>query len=128
MDIASEVADYLEDAGFGTVGTDIFIGQMPDETNGIWLERSSGSMANYVPVENPVVDIYVKDTSAADAMTLIENIKRFIHRMHNTSTANSYIYSMLVLSDVETVMRDLEYAKIFKISVQIMHRDTGVIS
>lgn len=128
MDIASEVADYLEDAGFGTVGTDIFIGQMPDETNGIWVERSGGSLANYVPIENPLVDIYAKNTSAEDAMTAIENIKRYIHRMHNTSTANSYIYSFLVISDIETVMRDLEYAKIFKITVQIMHRDTSVIS
>ncbi len=101
---------------------------MPDETNGIWVERSGGSLANYVPIENPLVDIYAKNTSAEDAMTAIENIKRYIHRMHNTSTANSYIYSFLVISDIETVMRDLEYAKIFKITVQIMHRDTSVIS
>lgn len=128
MDIASEIATYLQTAGFGTVGTNIFIGQIPSSTNGIYIIRSSGAFNNYLPIENVMVDIYVKDTSASDGITTIENIKRFMHRMHNTTTTNAYIFSMLAMGDVETVERDVEYAKIFKISMEISHRALSLIS
>lgn len=128
MDIAFQVAQYLEDAGFGTVGTDIFVGQIPSETNGLYITRTGGQLHNYVPIEEAVVDIYTKDTSAQDGITKLENIKRFIHRMHNTSTADAYVYTFLVIGDVEIVQRDLEYAKIAKITLQVMHRDASLIS
>jgi len=35
---------------------------------------------------------------------------------------------MLVIGDVEDVDRDLEYAKVFKITVQVNHRDLALIS
>lgn len=128
MDIANEVATYLANAGFGTLGTDIFVGQIPAETNGLYIIRTGGQLNNYVPIEEAVVDIYIKNTSSEDAVNTLEDIKRFIHRMHNTSTANSYVYTFLVIGDVESVQRDLEYAKIMKITLQVVHRDTSLIS
>lgn len=128
MDIAYEVAKYLANAGFGTLGTTIFAGQIPAELNGVWTERAGGQFNNYVPIEESVVDIYVKDTSASDAITKLESIKRYIHRMHNTQIDSSYIYVFLVIGDITDVQRDAEYAKVLKISVQVLHRDTSLIS
>lgn len=128
MDIAKEVATYLATAGFGTVGTDIFIGQIPAEVNGLYVIRTGGQLNNYVPIEEAVVDIYVKNTSSSEAVVTLENIKRFIHRMHNTSTTNAYIYTFLVIGDIESVQRDLEYAKVLKITLQVVHRSTSLIS
>lgn len=128
MDIANELATYLQDAGFGTVGTDIFIGQIPAGANGIYIFRTAGTLNNYLPVENSVVDFYVKNTKSQVAINLIENIKRYAHRMHNTTTANSYIYSMLAIGDIETIERDNEYAKIYKVSFEIMFRPLATIS
>jgi hypothetical protein len=128
MDIALELANYLENANYGTVGTNIFAGQIPDETNGIYIVRTGGLPNNYVPIEETVLDIYVKSSSANDCITTLESIKRFIHRMHTTEINDAYIYTFLVLSDVEDVQRDLEYVKIFKITLQVVYRDTGLIS
>lgn len=128
MDIANIVATYLDSADFGTVGTDIFVGQIPENTNGLYVIRSGGQMNNYVPIEESVVDIYVKDTSASDAITQLESIKRFIHRMHTTTSATAYVYTFLVIGDIEDVARDLEYAKIFKLTLQVVYRSTGIIS
>lgn len=128
MDIAYQVAQYLATAGFGVLGTSIFAGQIPAEQNGVYVSRLGGLPNNYVPIEEAVLDIYVKDTSAEDAITKLENIKRYIHRMHSTETASVYIYTFLVIGDVEDVQRDLEYAKIFKITVQVMHRAKNLIS
>lgn len=128
MDIAYEVARYLQTAGFGTLLTDIFVGQAEDNKNCVWVERIGGTPNNYVPIDEAVVNIFVKNTDGSEAVVKLDAIKRHIHRMHNTVTANSYIYSFLVLGDIEDVQRDLEYAKIFKLTVQVVHRATAVIS
>jgi hypothetical protein len=128
MDIANDIANYLQDAGFGTVGTDIFIGQMPATTDGIFVYRSTDTLNNYVPVENTVLDIYVKNQISSIAIIKIEQIKRHIHRMVSTTTTNAYIYSILAVGGVETIERDNEYAKVYKISVEVMYRSLGLIS
>lgn len=128
MDISKELATYLATAGFGTLGTSIFVGQIPSDTNGIYVLRTGGQLNNYLPIEETVVDIYCKDTFASDCITTLENIKRYLHRMHTTLTSNTYIYSILVIGDVEDVDRDLEYAKLYKVSVSVLHRSLGLIS
>ena len=128
MDIANRVATYLETAGFGSVGTDIFVGYIPEDLDGIWVERIGGTMNYYVPMEESVVNIYVKDTSASIAIDKIEDIKRYIHRMYSVDSATSYIYTLLVIGDVEDIARDLEYSKVYKITVQVIYRDKAVIS
>lgn len=128
MDIAKEMGHYLADAGFGTMQTDIFVGQLPAEQNGIYVSRIGGTLHMYDPLQETILDIYVKDTMAADCIATLELIKKHIHRMHNTVTTNSYIYSILAIGDIEDVGRDLEYAKLYKITISVINRDTGLIS
>lgn len=128
MNIASEFADILEDNGFGTVGTDIFIGTLPDETNGIYIDRVGGTMNNYLPLEEAVLAIYVMDTSSATAISTIESIKRTFHRHLETATANCVIYTILALGDIEDLDRDINFGKIYKLTLQITHRSVGLIS
>lgn len=128
MDLSSELATYLQTAGFGTVGTDIFVGQIPEGTNGLYIVNSGGQLGKYVPVNETALDIYCKNTKASTCISTLNNVKNYIHRMHNTVTANAYIYSILVIGDVEDVARDLEYAKMYKITVSVLNRATSVIS
>lgn len=128
MNIANELANYLADNGFGTLGTDIFVDQIPDNQNGIYTMNGSGELNNYVPISNTLVDIYIKNTSASSAVSIASQIRNFIHRMHTTETDNAFIYSILVIGDIEAVERDQEYAKIYKLSVQLINRDTSLIS
>lgn len=128
QEIGLALANYLDTSGFGTLGKDIFVSQIPDGVNGIWVERVGGLQNNYVPMQEAVVNIYAKNTSAADAITLLENIKDHIHRMHTTTAGDNFIYTMLVLGNVEDVSRDLEYAKIVKLTVQLVYKNNGIIS
>jgi len=128
QEIGLALANYLDASGFGTLGTDIFVSQIPEGVNGIWVERIGGLQNNYVPMQEAVVNIYAKNTSAADAVTLLENIKNHIHRMHTTESGDNFIYTMLVLGNVEDVSRDLEYAKIVKLTVQLVYKNNGIIS
>lgn len=127
-DILSEFADILETQGLGTVGTNIFIGQLPAETNGIYLERIGGSMNMYLPIEETIVNLYVQNTSSQSAINTIETIKRTFHRHLETGTDNSFIYTILVIGDVDDLGRDLDYGKIYKVTLQIQHRSKTLIS
>lgn len=128
MDVAYEIAEYLQTAGFGTLGTSIFVDQIGGETDGIYVESLGGESQNYLPIDQAVLNIYAKNTSAATAKAQLRNIKNHIHRMHNTVTANAYIYSILAIGGVENVDRDLEYAKLYKLTISVMCRDLGLIS
>jgi hypothetical protein len=127
-DVAYEIAKYIANAGYGTLGTDVFAGQIPSDQNGIYVIRAGGSLNNYNSIANTVVDVYIKNTQASTCITTLEGIKAYIHRMYDTNIDNTHIYSILVIGDVTDVQRDQEYAKVFKITVQVIHRDTGIIS
>lgn len=128
MNAAYELAQYLYDSNFGTIGTDIFVDQFPDSANGIMVSNIGGTRNNYIPVSESIVDVYSKNTSASAAIASLEAIRNHIDRMHSTETNNAYIYSMLILGDIEDVLRDQEYAKIYKFTVQLINRDTSLIS
>ena len=127
-DVAYEIAKYIANAGDGTLGKDVFASQIPSDQNGIYVIRAGGSLNNYNSIANTVVDVYIKNTQASTCITTLEGIKAYIHRMYDTNIDNTHIYSILVIGDVTDVQRDQEYAKVFKITVQVIHRDTGIIS
>ena len=128
VDIAYTVAQYLASAGFGTLGVDIFVGQMPADQNGLYIVRAGGQMNNYVPIEESVVTIYSKDIKSELCLQKLERIKRNIHRQYAQTIGDSFIFTFLVLGDIEPIDRDTEYEKIYIITVQAVHRDTSLIS
>jgi hypothetical protein len=128
MDIAYEVAEYLQNAGFGTLNSSIFVDQIPSSVNGLYVESNGGPLHKYTSIEECALDIYVKDTSAQEAKEKLKNIKNLIHRMHNTATSRAYIYSILAIGNIESVDRDLENAKIYKQSYSVTCRDLALIS
>lgn len=127
-DIAYELADLLADNGFGTLGDDIMVGQIDFVKNGIYLLNVAGDSNNYVPMQRSVVDIYAKNTSANAGITKLRNIKNLLDRMHSVNLGQNYIYSILLLGSIENIQRDNEYAKIMKITIEVMHRDKALIS
>lgn len=126
--IDSDFADLLERLGLGTVGTDIFIGQLPAETNGIYIVRVAGTMNNYLPTQETVIDVYVQNISSSTAATKIENVKNALHRHLETEIGTSHIFSILALGDIEDFGRDQDYGKMYKITIQVIHRSTTLIS
>lgn len=128
MDIAAAIGDLLERLSVGTVGTNIFIGQLPAETNGVYVVRSAGSLNNYLPIVESVLDVYSQNTSSATAIQKMEEVKNALHRHLETTISGAFIYSVLVIGDVQDLGRDEDYGKIYKITVQVQHRDTNLIS
>ena len=128
MDIAYEVANYLEDNNFGTVGVDIFVSTIPEEKEGIYIQRLGGNLSLYTPINEAVLLIYIKDNSASNGVATAESIKNFMHRMVSTTTSNSFIFTFLFISDVEDLGRDLENYNLYKLTLQVKYRASDIIS
>lgn len=127
-DILNTFAQMLENDGFGTVGTDIFIGQIPAELNGIYLERIGGTMNLYLPLEESTINLYVQNISSETAIQTIESIKRTYHRHLETGDDDSFIYTILAIADIEDMGRDMDFGKVYKISFAFQHRSRALIS
>jgi 5-formaminoimidazole-4-carboxamide-1-beta-D-ribofuranosyl 5'-monophosphate synthetase len=126
--ISYQVATWLQSAGFGTLGTDIFVNEIPDDINGLWTVNMGGQMNNYVPIEEAVVNIYSKDIKSELAVDRLERIKHTIHRQLSQTIGTTFVYTFLIIGDIESVERDNQFEKIYKMTVQAVHRDTNLIS
>ena len=126
--VAYAVAKYLADSGFGTLGTDIHVGYLPDNAAGVAVVYAGGQPHKYVPIDETVCDIYSKNTNAEEAEDKLVAIKNFIHRMHSTDMEGHFAYSILAIGDIEDVQRDQEYSKVYKLTIQLINRNTSLIS
>lgn len=86
-----DIAEFLEDASVGTVGTDIFVGQMPDSPdNCITVYQYAGQKPQLgLDLEEPGLQIRVRNTSWAAAMTLAKSIYDLLHEKTWDTTMES---------------------------------------
>lgn len=127
-DILDTIATMLQNLGIGTVGTDIFIGQLPADTDGIYLVRNGGEMNGYIPMEKTMFTAYVNYNSSETAIQKIETIKRTLHRTLETGDDNSQIYSILAMGDIEDLGREIDYGKTYGQTFTVLHRAKALIS
>jgi hypothetical protein len=128
VDIAYSVGTYLQGAGFGTLGTDIFVDNIPPDLNGLWISYAGGQPNKYCPIEETVLDIYCKNIKSELCISKLRSIIDNIHRQHTQTINDSFIYTILVIGGLQVVDEDDEHSKIYKITVQLLDRDTILIS
>lgn len=87
MPAADDLAEYLEDQGLGTVGTDIFTGDMNDSPDNVIVLNQTGGMPPSVmgDYEQPGLQINIRNTSYAFAQTLALKILKKLHGIINTT-------------------------------------------
>lgn len=115
--MANDVAEYLEDQTVGTVGTDIFVGMMPDTTNNCIAvyEYSGEPPENVGYVEHPRLSIKVRNATYSNGMGKARNILYKLHTLNNTTLeSHTYLYVRAVGS-INALGRDAENRAIFSI-------------
>jgi hypothetical protein len=115
--LATDIAEYLEDQSIGTVGTDIFVGQMPDTTsNAIAIYEYAGTPPECVGhVENPRLVVRVRNTIYANARSKARDILYALHtKADSTIESHSYLYIRAVGS-INYLGRDAENRVLFSI-------------
>jgi hypothetical protein len=92
MSTAIDIATYLQAHVFGTIGTDIFYGFLPDDPdNAICVFDTSGRPSEINGIDQPNFQITVRNTSYATASSTIESIQSVLQYLTNT-TINGQFY------------------------------------
>lgn len=128
--LESEIADLLEDWGIGTVGTDIFIGDLPDNiTAGMFLVTSpSPEPHSYIDTEYHAIDFYYLHSKYQLAYDKLRDVFMKLNRRHNYETNNWYIYFTKVLNGISDQDRTREGGKLLRLGVLFTCRNKNTIS
>ena len=81
--LLDNLAQYLVDQGICTKeGKDVFIGMLPEkQDNGVKLEQTGGvSPDKYLPIEQPTVQVMVRNSSYPDGLDKAKAIYEALHR------------------------------------------------
>jgi hypothetical protein len=127
---ASDLADFLESNGIGTVGSDIVVGRMPQSpVNAIMLLRGASTQQDaYLDLRNEVVDIYVRNKSAQLAFDKAFSIYRLLQFRSNVTIGGYYVYNTQV-SSIDDFDFTPEDAKLYRLTATVIYRDiNNVIS
>ena len=86
-----DIADLLQIKGFGTVGTDILVGQMDDDTNNmIGVYQYAGRTPDKDGIDKPGLQIRVRNTSYAAALSISENISGLLSQIGDEYNETEY--------------------------------------
>ena len=118
------IADYLEDNGIGTVGTDIFIGELPlDENNIISLVTSPSPEPNKaIPYFNQAVDVWARYSSYDDGYKKLQDVFDLIHQLENYDIDGFHVYLSYARGMIDDLGRDAEGRHLFKVSFSFVGR------
>jgi hypothetical protein len=106
---AKEVAEYLEDNSVGTVGTDIYVDQLPEQTGVVTMIASLSGVPDIdLPTAKPGFEVLVRGSSEADVVTKIYEIVELLHRKFNTTliTGGNYYYFIKMTTEPQSLGRD----------------------
>lgn len=108
MSVLSDLADYLEDNGLGTVGTDIFYSYAPGTVApGIFVLDDSGLQpGKYVPTKKPGFQVFIRAVDYDTGNTKLESVRSLLHNVRNTLVGSTYFYYILARANGGSIGRN----------------------
>lgn len=130
MSFISELSDLLEDEGAGTLGTDLFIGEIPNDIN-------NGVMLVAVPtiVQDPWqelrtsdVDFWARNEVSPTAYDKLQYIWDLLHRRANYDLPSYHVFISSAQSQIEDLDKDSNGRKLHKLKMRFTFRVEQEIS
>lgn len=134
--LISEIADYMATRGLGTVGENLFIGELPINqtdgggvTSGVYIVNgASEGQHEYLDTNYDQIDFWSANRLTESAYDALENIKDILSRASNYQTTNYYIYFSHDVSGIMDMDRSGDGLKLFKLTIRFIYRDKNIIS
>jgi len=106
--VLSEIGAYLATKSIGTVGTDIFLGLMPDQPdNCVALYEYAGSPPDlHWNGEYPGLQVRVRNKSYAAARTKIGEVMEKLHGLHEQTLSGTRYLLIKARGSPEVLKRD----------------------
>ena len=118
----SEIGAYLATKSIGTVGTDIFLGLMPDQPdNCIALFEYAGSPPDlHWNGEYPGLQVRVRNKSYAQGRAKIGEIMTLLHGLHETTLSSTRYLLIKARGSPEVLKRDASNRVEFFVNFEII--------
>lgn len=128
--LIDDIADFLEDEGIGTVGTDIFVGHSPDDEdvsqNIISVIDTGGTTPDpYLPTHEPTFQVFVRNTSFLNGKNKLEAVRSALHRTGDTTIGSTKFMFILAISEGGSLGKDEVGRELFSINFRCRTRDAG---
>jgi hypothetical protein len=106
--VLTEISAYLATKNVGTVGTDIFLGLMPDQPdNCVALFEYAGSPPDLHWLgEYPGLQVRARDKSYASARTKIGEVMALLHGLHEQTLSGTRYLLIKARGSPEILKRD----------------------
>ena len=122
MPADKDIAEHIEDAGHGTVATDMFVGFMPDSPDNCVVVTQTGGTPPEVTVdlEYPGVQVRVRNTSQATGKALMNTIYKLLHQVTNTTIEARLYHSILATQSPSYLGKDQKNRALFVCNFKIV--------
>lgn len=118
MSMVSDLATYLQTAGIGTVGTNLFYSYLPANLEaGVVVLDSGGQQPDpYLPTKEPMFQVLIRADNYDNGKTKLDAVRAALHQLKNTTIGSIYFYFILAMSEGGHVGRDDAGRDIFSIN------------
>jgi hypothetical protein len=127
--IVQDICRFLSDYSSFTLRTDLFAGELKRGVNGVFaVAAPSDEPDKETGILYQTVDFWARNDDTGKAFDHLTEIFQFFDRRHHYSTDNYYIHFSHCLSQIEDMDRDVENAKLLKLTVRFILNPTNAIS
>lgn len=98
----SDISDYLEDQGIGTVGQDIFDNYLPDtgETPALAVIDTGGMEPDIdLPHKEKTFQVFIRADTYANADTKLQTVRTALHQLMNQTLGSTYFYFIYAMQE-----------------------------
>jgi len=124
--VIDDVAQYLDDEGIGTLGTDIFKSYAPDNVDAMVCVLDTGGPKpdKDIPTKSPTFQVFIRAASYSAGRAKLDSIRALLHRNFNSElvAGQTYFYYILAISEGGHIGRNERGLDEFSINFQCLTR------
>jgi hypothetical protein len=118
-----QIAELLQSNGIGTVGTDIFIGDITTRTeNGLYIVNSPSPAPNEaIDIYEQIVDFWTRNDSTEGAYSKLQQVMDVLHKRTNYTLTGYHVFISHNMNMIEDMDRDLQRKKLFRLTIRFIY-------
>lgn len=103
-----DIAQYLADAGLGTVATNIFASYQPASPDDCItvLDAGGPEPLEIADIKNPSFQVLIRNSNYDNGKTTFDSVRSRLQSTKNTTIGNTFFYYILLVSEGGHIGRD----------------------
>lgn len=122
--LIKDIALYLETQALGTLGTDLFYGNVPGKMEaGIVVLDTGGPQPDPdIPTKNPTFQVFIRAARYVTGDAKRNAVRAALHQLANTQLTGTYFYHILAVSEGGHIGQNEAGQEEFSINFQTLIR------